>query len=500
MWYRPSGASATLWAALWSTAACSFDNPHAHDESACQQYARETCARLSSCSPWVVEQTYQTDRGCRRALATSCVGSLGQPDVLSSAAGVSGCAEAMKRVACSQLVNNELPSSCGAPRGRRPHGVVCQVDAQCASARCARDEQAGHGTCQELVGRGGRCTEPADCQPPLVCAANRRCTALGKRGVACSDGRPCRSPLSCLDDDCTLAATGVCRGDECDPRSPERIGTACGAYASALCNRIESCSPALLNSVYGERTRCEERTRGACERSASAADAVGTGAGIALCASALDAVSCEDVLNNWWHETCRPLPGRRENTRACSEHAQCASLRCARKKNEACGRCTEPAAGGEPCTDGSDCAGGLVCTSAQLCALPVAERGSCTTDQPCAFPLLCIGGNCVPTLLLGDKCDPMADRCNAFAAEVCGPLSMLCEPLHYEPKAGPCGYIDGGWTACSQGAACVNAAGKSHCVPAPADGEVCSTAGAPCLSPARCVDGLCVLRSSAECS
>ena len=57
---RASRLSAWAWAALWLTFGCSFVNPRAQDELACRHYARETCARLSSCSPWVIEQTYQT--------------------------------------------------------------------------------------------------------------------------------------------------------------------------------------------------------------------------------------------------------------------------------------------------------------------------------------------------------------------------------------------------------------------------------------------------------
>jgi hypothetical protein len=497
---RASGLFASVWAALWLAAGCSFSDARAHDESACQHYARATCSRLSSCSPWVIEQTYQTARGCREALTGPCVDSLAQPDVLSSAAGVFACGDTMEHVTCSQLVNNDLPSSCLAPRGRRADGVACTVDAQCASARCVQHQHAGVGTCQELVASGGSCADLSDCRPPLVCAANRRCTALGKRGVACSMNRPCRYPLSCLDDDCEPAESGVCRGDECDPRSPERIGTACAAYASALCAQFASCSPALLTSVYGELDVCRERTQGACERSAAAADAVGTGAGVALCATALDAVSCEDLLNNNPPEACRPLPGQRDNTSPCGEHAECTSLRCARADDALCGRCAELANEGEPCASESDCTAGLVCTTAQLCALPLAERGTCATDRPCAFPLVCAAGTCSATLALGSRCEPKADRCNAFAGEVCGPLSLVCEPLRYERAAGPCGYLDGGWTACSQGATCVESGGISHCVPAAAEGEACSSSGPGCLAPARCADGVCTVVHASECT
>ena len=410
------------------------------------------------------------------------------------------CGDTMAHVTCNQLVNNDLPSSCLAPRGRRADGVACAVDAQCASARCVQPQHTGLGTCQELAGSGGACADPSDCRPPLVCAANRRCAGLGKRNVACSKNRPCRYPLACLDEDCALSDTGVCRGDECDPRSPERIGTACASYASALCAQLASCSPALLTSVYGELDVCGERTRGACERSASAADAVGTGAGIALCATALGTLSCEDLLNNSLPEACRSLPGQRENSSACGEHAECASLRCARGQDEPCGRCEEPANEGEACTSATDCAGGLVCTTAQLCALPLAERGSCATDRPCAFPLVCAAGACSATLASGSQCDPNRDRCNAFAGEVCGPLSLVCEPLRYERAAGPCGYVAGGWTACSQGATCVETGATSHCVPAAADGEACSQDGPGCLSPARCANGVCTVGSASECT
>ena len=473
---RASGWSATVWAALWLSAGCRFSDPRAHDERACQHYARETCARLSACSPWVIEQTYQPARGCREALTGPCVDSLAEPDVLSNADGVFACGDTMEHVTCSQLVNNELPSSCRAPRGRRGDGVACEVDAQCASARCVQHPHTGRGTCREQVQSGGSCANPSDCRPPLVCAPNRRCTALGGRSVACSTNRPCRYPLACLDDDCAPSATGACRGDECDPRSPERIGTACTAYASALCAQLASCSPALLTSVYGELDVCGERTQGACERSASAAHAVGTGAGIALCAAALDTISCEDLLNNSLPEACRPLPGQLDDTSACAEHAECASLRCARADDTLCGRCAELANEGERCATASDCAVGLVCTTAALCALPLAERGRCASDRPCAFPLVCAAGACSTTLASGSPCDPKADRCNTFAGQVCGPLSLVCEPLRYERAGGPCGWVDGGWTACSQGATCVESGATSHCVAAAAVGAACSFA------------------------
>lgn len=500
MLIRASASSANAWVALCLTVGCSFVDPHADDTTACTFYARETCARLSSCSPWVIEQSYQSASGCRKTLSKSCLDSLAPADVLSSAAGVFDCASTMKSVTCSQLINNELPLDCHAPRGRRADGSGCEVDAQCASARCVKGLHDERGSCQELADKGGACADASDCEAPLICAANGRCSELGKRGVVCSENRPCRYPLSCLDDDCSPSTTGVCGGAECDPRSPERLSTACTEYAAALCTQLASCSPALVASVYGDVDVCSERTLGACQRSASAADSVGTGAGIAGCAAALSAVSCDDLLNRSLPEVCRLLPGQRDENRVCGEDAQCASLRCARAKDKPCGSCTKLGNEDEPCLSDSDCARGLRCSEAQVCARPLVELGSCTTNHPCAFPWVCAAGRCSATLTLGSNCDPQEDRCNPFTSEICGPLTLVCEPLRYEPAAGPCGYVDGGWTACGRGAACVLSGDIRRCVPAAAEGEACSPPSLGCQSPARCVDGICHVGSASECS
>jgi hypothetical protein len=55
---------------------------------------------------------------------------------------------------------------------------------------------------------------------------------------------------------------------------------------------------------------------------------------------------------------------------------------------------------------------------------------------------------------------------------------------------------DGGVQYCSAGGSCGT---NGPCIAAAADGQACSTAGAPCVYPATCTGGVCTPPASADC-
>lgn len=327
-------------------------------------------------------------------------------------------------------------------------------------------------------------------------------------GARCSPDKPCSFPLACVEDTCTGAATpdSEC-SDLCPTPTPgqekepaEVIGMACQAYADDVCASLARCTPALVTSVYGDPEQCELATRDACERAAAAEDVYSTSAGIMGCGTALQTVSCEEMLNRDLPEDCRLYPGTRTNDSVCSVDAQCMSKRCALDTSESCGTCQELAEEGGSCLRETDCQVGLVCPSSRVCTRPRTGNESCAADQPCAYPLVCAGDTCKTALPKGARCDVKKDACNTYLGDICGPVSNVCESLRYAGPGAVCGFVGTGWTVCKQSASCVGDPGSQRCKPAAGEGEACTDAGPSCTPLTRCVKSVCSLTSPAECS
>lgn len=476
------GLGCTVWVACLSIGlllACCASYDPLEAARGCELYALGTCQSYARCSPMLLA-AYGSLEACQDLLASSCRDSLQQPDVLGTGAGAEACGVAMSALECSALWNGQLPPECLPPSGRRGTGAACSVGAQCASTRCAT------GTCQELANVGQACLGFGDCSPGLVCGPSQTCIWLARVGQACSELQPCEAPLYCDE--------GVCVAAQVEPDDAPEL--ACEDFARALCARFEECSAFLVAGTYGSLDACIARTVYSCLDGLALPDSAATALGIAGCAAELRDVSCNALLENALPSACSLVPGARLDGAACAADAQCASTRCARTVSGArCGTCAARAQSEGECVASTDCEHGFICSSDGRCRVPAAPGAPCDTTQPCKFPSVCAAGSCQPALDLGASCDPMADRCNPYAALSCDYRTQRCVAWLRSAAGQACGYTAQGLTVCLGSATCDQGA----CRAPAADGGACQDAGATCLAPAQCRDGLCTLGSGGDC-
>jgi hypothetical protein len=484
---------------LCASASCHIVDPAAEAANGCAEYAADACQAYARCGAAFLAP-FGSIGGCNRQLAEACTNALAQPDGVGSGAGAAACGQLMLSLDCNAILNGDLPPGCQAPAGRRSDGVPCNVGAQCASARCAKqtlDDEWGN--CRERLALGESCLNQIDCQAGMVCSTKNTCVVLGQDGQPCSDAAPCRAPLLCSGGRCQTAAAICADPQNCSVADPAEDAAACQAFAAAICARIGSCAPALITSEYGDQASCTTRNAAACVLGLHAPDSVSSAAGLASCTSALPDLSCHALLENAMPATCRLADGVRLNGQSCSSHTQCASTRCARAANMACGTCTTLALADQPCAASGDCSSGLVC-SAGVCRAPAALGASCDAAHPCAYPLSCARGSCATALAANAPCQWDADRCDRYAGLVCG-SSNTCMPWRNASAGQPCASAASGWAVCSAGASCSSTAADGGVCEAPvSDGSACrADAGPSCLAPALCIAGVCKIESPAVC-
>jgi hypothetical protein len=253
-----------------------------------------------------------------------------------------------------------------------------------------------------------------------------------------------------------------------------------------------------LSAVYGDQTVCAMRMALSCTRGLHARDATSNPAGVAGCTHVVPTLGCQALLQNGLPPECSLAPGARPNGQVCASDAQCQSTRCARNPAEACGACAALGSLGDACNGDSDCPRGSIC-GAGRCQEPARAGEPCDATRPCAVPLACSGGQCVDASGAGEACQAGADRCSRDLGLSCG-QSGVCAPW---PKALPgqsCGVTETGWVACSAGSTCSSETSAGTCQGPLPDGSPCNPLAAPyCLSPARCINGVCSLDALEAC-
>jgi hypothetical protein len=390
----------------WSTfgaGACVFHDHAAESVQACTGYAETTCQALYRCEQSPGVQPYASLDDCRYELASNCYQTLQAPDVLASPAGVAACSELMAQVSCPDIWSGSLPLACRAPSGLRRTGAICEVGAQCASARCARSTAAdASGFCSEPGESGQRCVAAADC----------------REGLACGAGSVCMAPL------------------------PPDTHAPCAEFAEALCARFDTCSVRLIESVYRDRPTCAARVAAGCVQSLEASDGAGTPAGLRSCTGMLPELECGALLGNRWPDACRVAPGIRQDGQPCGQDAQCASTRCMRAAETACGSCASLATQEQACRANGDCSAGLVCAQDGVCRALGISAATCDELHPCAYPLTCASGQCVAAIGQGAQCALSADRCDRYAGLSCGATSSVCEPWPAPAAGQTCASCD----------------------------------------------------------
>ncbi|MEY4579991.1 MAG: hypothetical protein RL701_4694 [Pseudomonadota bacterium] len=495
-----------LWLAFWCALAadsCSYPDVTSAAAAACARYAANTCQTLQRCGE-VLLLPYGSLEDCGSQVGASCLYEQMQPDVLSTSAAVSACADAMVSVDCTALLNRELPAACGLAEGRRATAAACSVGAQCASGRCVGVGPGVWGHCRELAQNAEACASFADCRAGLVCASDGLCASLVAFGEPCSEQAPCRAPFACYEGVCQelASAAPVCDAIGC-PSEVASALLACQSFSQTLCTRLMQCAPSLVERTYGDLATCTARNVQVCVARQQTPDVVSSGPGLDACTQALANVECGALFDNNLPMACQFAPGARLDGQACGDDAQCASTRCARAADAACGTCTALGHAQAPCRASSDCVLGFVCSAGFVCAAGRRLDESCNEREPCAFPSTCAVGRCSAALGSGAACDFSNDRCDRYNGLACSGSPALCRPWLQAPAGQPCGSTAVGWVECYAGARCGIAAGATAgtCEGPVTDGATCVPVSGPaCLSPARCIGGVCRLAAAGECS
>ncbi|HKP64039.1 MAG TPA: hypothetical protein VJV78_45200 [Polyangiales bacterium] len=470
----------TFLSALRASGGCTFADWNADAAAGCAGYASGTCQALARCGELFLSP-YGSYEACQTELSEGCTHSLGLPDVYGSGEGAAACGAAMINASCDDLTNGELPVGCGTPVGKRSDGRRCQVGAQCASGRCAEIVD-DWGACRERGEPGEDCLSKADCRNGLVCSTKGSCVVLSKAGEACGIGAPCRAPLACVAGSCTSVD----------------VERTCQTFGDTLCKRLEGCSTSFVRTVYGDLRSCAARNAWSCKSSLGMTEGLGVSAGVAGCSRALDAVSCNQLMDHALPPACQLVPGPRADGRACSTDSQCASERCARGNGAACGVCTPLGTASAACSGDTDCMDAFICSGGS-CRAPSALNAACDAAQRCAHPWVCAGGTCTEAVGLGAACSYPADRCDKNQGLMCNAAGK-CEPWLLGNSGQACNQTKNGWAACGAGSSCATTSEGDTCLGPLPDGSPCKPGQAPyCLAPAQCLGGVCGLPSTVDC-
>ncbi len=299
---------------------------------------------------------------------------------------------------------------------------------------------------------------------------------------------------------CLLLALAACGSSDGGGTAGPTADQACADTASAHCARRDACTDnAWAVRNYGDLATCEARQVLGCVLSLGASGTGGTPTRVESCAAALPGVSCDDLFSGALPDVCLPATGTLAEGLACAFSAQCQTTFCKVAPGALCGTCGAVPKEGDPCADAADCgARGLACSGTlQTCYTPGASGGACGKDHPCGHALSCVGatatvdGTCdVAATTAGTTCDPnrkTAPDCDASSGLGCDAATLKCIAATYVANGQAC---DNKLLQCPGGGRCVFASGAATgtCHIAATEGEPCDTsAGPPCLSPARCV-------------
>jgi len=276
---------------------------------------------------------------------------------------------------------------------------------------------------------------------------------------------------------------------------------ACGDLGVANCAKLDQCVFNGSSVRYGGASTCQARQKAACLARLTAA---GTGNNPTLveeCVSQVPTGSCNDFdLGNI--PECAARVGSGANGAPCAFAGQCASSVCAIAVGTTCGTCAPPSQAGDSCAAVS-CSHGFVCVAATQQCQPIGVAGAdCDANHPCGAGLSCVTpasastGTCVAAgTNVGAVCDPKhvtASGCYGSAGLYCNGTTKTCTPISYVTAAAPCGSVNQGVAACTNGTTCFGAQGTTPgiCLADVADGQVCDTQSGPaCIPPAVCVTG-----------
>lgn len=265
-----------------SSSSSSSSGAGATSAEACAALAKSVCAKVNSCSPFLLELTYGDIAMCEARIALGCPSTFDLPGSTATPDDTVLCSESFSASSCDDLFGRKLPPGCKPPAGTQADGTACGREVQCASGQCNK-EGAVCGVCAAPIAAGGACKESEDCEPTLFCAQGK-CAPGGDVGATCDAAAPCKTGIPCSGGKCVQP---LGPGQQCDKASPN-----CDVLQGLGCNMMGICQKVSLAGP-GEPCGLQGTDYIACKGGGFCKVAMG-GAGICL-APAADGAACDEV-------------------------------------------------------------------------------------------------------------------------------------------------------------------------------------------------------------
>lgn len=273
---------------------------------------------------------------------------------------------------------------------------------------------------------------------------------------------------------------------------------ACTNYATAYCNRLNTCMPFTMSIFHGDVSRCIERSKLICLPPLSLATTGSTPQKINDCVPMLMSATCSALRTGT--AGCK-FTGSQASGTACGSNTQCQSGYC-KLSTSMCGVCAAKSINGNPCSGIENCLDGSACING-LCAAKKSLGGACQTTAACGDLLYCKGGMCTTVATTaGASCDLNdSDSCDYFSGLYCNDQAK-CQQIQLVGAGAMCGVLTGNYASCTASGSCkTNGGFMGTCVAVVADGQACNTNNdLNCLDPASCEAGVCKLWNPGSCN
>ncbi len=274
------------------------------------------------------------------------------------------------------------------------------------------------------------------------------------------------------------------------------VETAPNDFATAACDKLNSCAPTVVSLAFGDVATCKTRGAISTQLSLKAPGVSVTSAELSACLSAFESASCTDVLSSSSSasKACA-FKGTLADGAACGSGFQCKSGSCRflfldAPGAAACGTCKATVALDGDCA-AANCEPGLYCDGSKCKAFGKGGESCDGSKTLCGSGTACVNGKCSFPLLENGDCTASRGACDVMSGLTCAPNADLvtykCTKLTLASLNQDCGVVSGKYVSCTGGTYCAGAtattAGK--CKATPKEPDDCSESNT-CLTPAAC--------------
>jgi hypothetical protein len=225
--------------------------------TACTALADGYCAKLQTCSTFVMSVAYGDLATCKARWILNCTPNFGAAGTSATPSRTSACAASIPALSCSTFLSGALGAACDVAGGTLANGSACGDDAQCSSTFCARAPESLCGTCQPITDPGDTCVQKScstSSQTVCVVAKNTCVTPkAGQIGDSCIGHEECDvghqvgcNPVSSKCIALTLSSAGGTCG--ADSIIPSKVGV-CPAAGTCSSQLNGKCSAAAADGA-----------------------------------------------------------------------------------------------------------------------------------------------------------------------------------------------------------------------------------------------------------